>query len=267
MDVRLKVKAQHNCPVCHTPPIWSPSGQLVAFTLMDGPAAHVGVWDPFADLPRKLPNAGHHFLTWIDSRRFLDASGPGGLWERDAETGASGVHHGQAHGNQSHLMFVSPAPANAPAPFIASVKRDGRSSISFVRRDFGLGRRVWSEPQGASGSAVLANIHPRVDPVGQYVAWTRTRAGGNGPEAPRAIALKHVGDAPDAPPTMLGMQYRNAYFCDWTEQGTLLVNVSENNQRWSLAVLDRDGRLLRTLGTAIPPAKGVIASWRKYGHR
>jgi len=35
----------------------------------------------------------------------------------------------------------------------------------------------------------------------------------------------------------------------------------------ALVILDKDGRLVRTLETAVPPAPGVIASRRKYGHR
>jgi hypothetical protein len=67
----------------------------------------------------------------------------------------------------------------------------------------------------------------------------------------------------------LGEQFEEACFCDWTEQGELLVNVRKPTSpgTWTLMVLNRSGQILRELGTDVPPAAGVVASWRKYEHR
>jgi hypothetical protein len=61
--------------------------------------------------------------------------------------------------------------------------------------------------------------------------------------------------------------YTSVYFCDWTEQGTMLGNATRNGREYELIIFDKDGKVLQTLPTAVKPAPGVIASWRKYGHR
>ena len=107
---------------------------------------------------------------------------------------------------------------------------------------------------------------PRVDMMGEFVAWTLhgPAAGGSA-----AVGIKGVNDPVSMRPTILGRAqgYGDVYFCDWTEQGTLLCNMSQSGQSWQLALFDRTGNLIRKLETPVPPAKGVVASWRKYGHR
>lgn len=56
------------------------------------------------------------------------------------------------------------------------------------------------------------------------------------------------------------------FFCDWTEDSKPLANVNQGG-KWSLAILDRNGRLIRKIPTAIEPAPGAVASWRKYLHK
>jgi len=51
----------------------------------------------------------------------------------------------------------------------------------------------------------------------------------------------------------------NGIFCDWTEDGNVLVNRGE------LAVFSKDGKFIRTIPTEHRP-RGV-AAYRKYGHR
>ena len=67
--------------------------------------------------------------------------------------------------------------------------------------------------------------------------------------------------------TPIGEGFRSVYFCDWTEEGTLLGNSSEDGKNWSLVVFDKQGRVVRRLDTAVPPAEGPVASWRKYGRQ
>ena len=82
------------------------------------------------------------------------------------------------------------------------------------------------------------------------------------------MAVKAVSDRLSRPPTVIGDQFfGGAYFCDWTEQGDILANVSKAGGVWRLVVLRRDGTLVRELATDVPPAEGVVASWRKYEHR
>ena len=79
--------------------------------------------------------------------------------------------------------------------------------------------------------------------------------------------MKSVNEPMSQAPAEIGLEYRSAYFCDWTDQQTLLANVSMDGQKWKLVVFDKSGRLLQTLNTAVPPSKGVVASWRRYWHQ
>jgi hypothetical protein len=83
--------------------------------------------------------------------------------------------------------------------------------------------------------------------------------------------MKPIDDNKDTPPTLIGrtipVTFRAVYFCDWTEQGTLLANATTNGRDWQLVLYDRRGVLIRKVETAVAPAEGVIASFRKYGHR
>jgi len=247
--------ASNNCPVCHSPPTWSPSGQSLAFRMADGTASFTAILNPMSGQVTKYPENGRSFLTWEDSERFVIGD-RGSLFTRNAFTGASD----QTTRNGNHILFASPAPASAPAPFIGSVVTgQHRNAIAFLKKDFSVGRKVWEEPFNANG----AQESPQVDPMGEYVAWTRSRNGGGD----RAVALKSVNAPFTQQPWEIGRDYQSAYFCDWTEQQTILANVSRDGQSWMLAVFSKDGRLLQTLPTTIPPARGVIASWRKYGHR
>ena len=128
--------------------------------------------------------------------------------------------------------------------------------MALLRKDLAMGKRVWEAP--VSGTDALDGA--RMDPMGEFVAWTGAGPGGN-----KVIQWKAV----TAPPNQLPAEVRGDYrsvFCDWTEDGTLLGNASRDGTNWMLVIFDRDGNVLRQLETDIKPAAGPIASWRKYGH-
>ena len=153
------------------------------------------------------------------------------------------------------IMCVSPAPAGAPGPYIGSVIRGGRPSVAFLKKDLSAARPIWT------GQSTLAVSYPRVDPMAEYVAWTDQTSN-------RRVAIKHVNEPPSKPPSYITLPgYQGVYFCDWTEQGTMLGNATRDGRNWTLVQFDRDGTFIRRLETSIPPSQGVIASWRKYGHR
>ena len=258
MDTPLRFTATQNCPYCHAPPSWSPSGQHIALrTFGSGGSYSTAILDPMADTGRKNRAFSSSFVGWLDSDRYAE----GNRSEFFIISAHTGDLLDRIDVSATRPLFVAPAPAGSPGPYIAVVNRPPEA-ITFLRKDFSLGKRLWSPKDGG-----FKFEQPRIDPLGQHVAWTQLR-NGYGPEsAPRQIALKGILDPPHLPPAYLGREFQSIYFCDWTDQGTLLCNATEDGQRWSLLILDRKGRLVRRLPTAVSPVRGAIAAYRNYGHR
>ena len=105
---------------------------------------------------------------------------------------------------------------------------------------------------------------PRMDMYGEYIAWTGFV---NEPAQRRVVQWKHVRDPLSLPPTIISDGELGTDFCDWCEDGNLLVSVELDANTSQLAIFDRQGRLIRRLDTATPPRPVTGASWRKYGHR
>ena len=260
LDTPLAVVSQdRNCPVCHVPPVWNPSGTKIAYRMMEQGRFYTGMIDPYSGEVKKHPSMGgglSTFLGWLDSGRFAETAGPAAdVMVHDADTGANLF---VAPSTNAGIVYMAPAPPAAPAPYVAITKRRGVCEVVLLRKDLQKGRRIWSEP--AAGRE--APEGPRIDMMGEYVAWTGLRGGGS-----RVIHMKHVNDPPATPPAAIGAGMRSVYFCDWTEEGTLLGNASDDGANWTLVLFDRDGRLLRRLETSPRPAEGPIASWRKYGRQ
>jgi prepilin-type N-terminal cleavage/methylation domain-containing protein len=261
MDLQLtKSQATTSCPVCHTPPVWSPLGQSIGLrTSLPAPSAasSTGVLEPLSGKVKYMSSTPTETLVgWMDSERFVQSNGPGQLRIVNVETGLV-----DPMPNRGKLMFFSSAPVHCPGPFIGIVndRPAGGEVVMFLRKDLSAGKPVWTEPN--SMPTQHSQESPRVDPLGEHVAWTLRRSGRP------YVAMKNVRDPSAQPPTLLGDQFPAAYFCDWTEQGELLVNVQKSPGQWRLMVLNREGVMLRELGTDVPPAEGVVASWRKYEHR
>jgi hypothetical protein len=82
------------------------------------------------------------------------------------------------------------------------------------------------------------------------------------------IAIKRLRDLPGVMPIICEKEYFRASVCDWSEDGNLiLANVTDDNWQTSLVLFDKNGKLVRTLPTAVAPLSGTPVSWRKYGHR
>ena len=260
MDLPMNIAAPDTqCPVCHSPPVWNPAGTQIAFRFADRNAYYTGLLDPYSGQVKRHPENGRRFMGWLGGDRFAEVQ-PGPrqpIYSRDT-VGGGAITTGT---NDAGVVFFSPAPPNAPAPYVASTKGQVKAAVVLLRKDMARGKRLWSEP--ATGTAALEM--PRIDPNGEFVAWTGQSGGGGGG---RAIQMKHVNDPPELPPTTIGRDlFKSVYFCDWTEEGTLLGNASEDGRTWSLVIFDRTGKLLRTLATDIRPVEGPVASWRKYGHQ
>jgi prepilin-type N-terminal cleavage/methylation domain-containing protein len=252
-DIPLTRSLTQTCPVCHAPPVWSPSGQMIALRVPDNNNASVtGLLEPSSGRLTRTPNSNRGFVGWVDSDRYV-------------EEDRANLHVINVKGNadliltnSSGILFADPAPPQSPGAFIGIAFDGTADTVTFLRKDFSRAKPIWSEPRS---NGVQVQDLPRVDSFNEYVGWTLTRNGRP------YVAWKTVGGSSLTQPTLLGNTYTQAYFCDWTEaSGEMLCNVS-NGGAWSLVVMDLAGTVKRKLGTPVPPGPGVVASWRKYGHR
>jgi len=259
-DLVLARFGTNSCPVCHSPPVWSPSGKMIGFSkaLSSGGSYYASLLNPVTGQIKTWSTTSENFIGWLDSESYLQSNGPYNPSIVRVDNGAESPISNQA----AQFEFIAPAPTSAPGPYIG-MYYDQKSSdiIAFFRKSLLPSKRIWSEKRGSAPGQTQSQVSPRVDPLGDYVAWTLWR------NSRPYVALKSSSDPSDTPPTLLGTQFSAAYFCDFSEQGELLANVSTGTNSWKLVLLHRDGSFNRDIPTDIPPAPGVCASWRKYEHR
>ena len=252
-DIPLTRSLTQTCPVCHAPPVWSPSGQMIALRVPDNAGASVtGLLEPSSGRLTKTPNSNRGFVGWVDSERYV-------------EEDRSNLHLIAMRGNgdliltnSAGVLFADPAPPQSPGEFIGIAYSGNTDTVTFLHKDFTRAKPIWSEPRS---NGVQSQDLPRVDPFNEYVGWTLTRNGRP------YVAWKTVNGSSLSQPNLLGSNFTQAYFCDWTEaSGEMLCNVNERGA-WKLVVMDLAGTVKRTLPTPVQPGPGVVASWRKYGHR
>jgi len=241
------------CPACHTPPVWSPLGQQIAFRSVAAATNSISIVDPLSNRVRSFPETDRYFLCWGDSEHLIEND----RTNICVATAAKNLLQQRLASPASLPVILSPNPPGAPQPYIGITLFGSTETIAFFKKNFTLGARVYSVNNGPEN---LKN--PRVDVSGEYVAWTQI-----GPNNRRAAAVKHIRDPIALAPLFIGDPTTDTYFCDWTEQGNLLVNIGTAKTNTTLAVYDRRGHLLRKLSTPTHPDVGVVASWRKYEHR
>lgn len=268
MSVSLMSKNGNACPVCHVPPVWSPSGDAILFRSMNASGNATALLNPMSEKPSTVRAQGE-LVGWLDSTRYVEGEQGGTLFVKHASTGTLE----RTVRPPNPVFFLAPAPPSCPAPLIASVRLGNTDAICFLKKDFTAGKVVFlrSGPGGGPGPGPGGRSglqSPQVDPMGEMVAWTIMEGGA-------VAAFKAVNEPATRAPTIIGPTmgpgpgpgFQRVYFCDWTEQGELLCNTSVNGSTYQLAIFDRQGQFVRTLDTEMPPARGIIASWRKYGHQ
>ena len=257
-DIDLAVPTRStSCPVCHSQPVWSSNGFEIA--VRSGEHERRGeteysIVNPLKDrVVRRVPEERMALLGWAHDSESVIQANQVDLLVRNVATGR--VTHEQS--NRNRIIALATAPSGAPGPFIGVVQYAGISTVSFFKRDLTPTRRVYVR----KGHIFENPRNPRCDPTGEYVAWTHPRSATWGDNS-KVIAIKHIGQPSDHPPTLIGEQYGDIHFCDWTEHGNILANLGG-----SLIILTRDGRLIRRLDTPIRPGDGPSATYRKYWHR
>ncbi|HEV8605374.1 MAG TPA: prepilin-type N-terminal cleavage/methylation domain-containing protein [Tepidisphaeraceae bacterium] len=262
-DVGVKGTTAMQCPVCHSPPVWSPSGQVLAFRVADGTGIFTAIAEPSPNRLKLFQESGRPFISWGEGDYWYQATGPGGPYHL---SGSNDNIIRETFQPPNQPMYVSPAPPGAPGRYIGSIVRRPNGNqqravaVSFLKRNLSEAKNVWS----SSGFQPLDVEVPRVDTLGENVAWSLARTTGS---QMRFVAVKNVRDPNSMPPTLIGGDFASAHLCDWSENGNILANVSSDMKTWNLAIFDRKGRLVKKLDTPALPAQGHIASWRKYGHR
>lgn len=260
-------------------PVWSPSGRLVISPTNGGvlnppdSAFYIQIVEPLASRTWLHPRAVQEcFAGWADGNRYIlsaraDRNSPRVYMLRDADTGNVVQSHQPNNGSYDLDLLVA-VPAASDAAYVAFAwhqepRKQLASAIVLVRKDFSIRKIVWEDTN--------SNLFPRVDPTGEWVAWTHAVSDHC------EIAIKSLKERsssqplflPDPPDTYGG----RIKFCDWTEDGQLLVNVMKPYQGnsmqedWRLILMNRDGKVTREIATETPVMRYSLASWRKYGHR
>ncbi len=256
-DVGVKGTTSMQCPVCHSPPVWSPSGQVLAFRVTTGAGIFTAIAEPSPNRLKLIPEAGRPFISFANGDYLYQATGPGGPYHL---SGSRDNIIRETFRPLNRPMYVSPAPPGAPGPYIGSIvkapignERARLIAVSFLKNDLSEGRNVWS----SSSYQPLDVEVPRVDTLGENVAWSLARTTGS---MMRIIAVKNVRDPNSMALTLVGGDFKSAHLCDWSENGNILANVSSDMTTWNLAIFDRKGRLVKKLETPALPGQGHIAS-------
>jgi hypothetical protein len=238
-----------------SPMAWSPSGLTLAFQFYN-PATSEGGWVLMDVMSgqglRPRGRRPYSFGGWIDNDTYL---GSGAYFHN-----VLSVHTGDPVSSfrlpdDRHYDAFARVPRTCDGAFIASFHGDSPSHIALVGRDYQPRKPVYTGP------AVGTHHHhvPLVDPSGEWVAWSYSGA----------LYLHSVRGSSRVPATPVRMPppYSSPEFCDWTENGRLLVNAALYGGQQALVVLETDGRLVRQISTTTPPAPGSVAAYRKYEHR
>jgi len=244
-------------------PSWSPDGTRIAFTIHEDkkgqPLRHyIGICNPATGKVTRLdsvtgpPESFQGFLPgWADHDQLIELT-RGKVHLRDADSGqVTGTIHVPW---QDTYVSLSRLPLCADGHYVTWLGGADGQRIVILRKDFTVRKTIWVERASPS----YAHPAPRCDPFGEYVAWTTRDPAAGG----MRVAMKPIKAPSYAPPDILGRQFRNASFCDWTEDGRLLV-VADG----SLAIIDRLDTLIQTIPNSYMSYHEGAAAWRKYGHQ
>jgi hypothetical protein len=264
---------------------WSPSGQRIGLHCMDRSvvgqlrpfhASGYATWivDPMGgQINRFQEREWMGFRTWTDSSHYLTLGGfkIGGICDfrvRDADRGAVEQEYIIPEQIRGSFLYLSRVPQGVMNAFYIGAHSEERGNSLIVRlwtRDLRPGRLIWQQK-----SDNTAFPTPQVDPTGEWCAWTvyDWKTGGRG------VAVKKLNADAAVLPTLIKLvNAEYCIFCDWTEQGTMLVNMTEgaytgshDASAWALKIIDTQGRIVRDVPTDVRPYPESIASWRKYGH-
>ncbi|HEX2971377.1 MAG TPA: prepilin-type N-terminal cleavage/methylation domain-containing protein [Tepidisphaeraceae bacterium] len=265
---------------------WSPSGQRIAFRTarFDRKGAPVSqemiIVNPFTGQYRALAmGLSEDWAGWLDSSQIAIRANFGGLRIVDVESGVvvrEVLQSVPQSGDEGSYRFVFLSPFPHGKQYIGGGtywfgRKPQWAVIAVLRSDLSRGKIVWESRSAPWASAGFGR--PHIDPTGQWVAWDIEAR--DGEQWKSLIAVKPIQEDPSRMPTFLNIAETipggsGGIVCDWTEDGNLLLNVyfpAAAERKFRLAVVDRNGRLLRVLPiTEVGPELHSV-SWRKYYHQ
>jgi hypothetical protein len=210
------------------------------------------------------------FRGWQDGNHYVSSKSDAIFLVRDATTGAiMNQVTLPTHLKNYNTFYLHPLPPWGEAAYLAIYLRQdtARTHVGLMRKDFSPGRTIYS----AHNNTLSPWPYPRPDAMCEWVAWTNF-TWMNGPEG---VAFKRMSDPADIQPTIVGRDYRYMVFCDWTDDGNLLVNACKGDAHpdhmhggaWELLIMSKTGRIVRSVPTAVPPYPSSVAAWRRYYHK
>lgn len=240
-----------------TPLWWSPSGRKIAFET-SASGAEVVIIEPSSGHTRKFNSPIYHVIGWAyadtvlllkyDTLCLFDTD-TGGMTELGRVQELTGFNW---------LTSVLPLPPSAGPGYVVTgtLPSSGGAPLMTLRKDFTPGRVIW-----ATGAVSACNA--RVDPMGEWVAFRGGTAG-----HPFGLSFKRLREPASVVPQKLPGSFYAAWFCDWTEDGNLLVlREEQSGDPRKLVVMNRDGKVLRDIRQIGRTVNLPDAAWRKYGHQ
>ena len=245
--------------VCESGSIfWSPSGQKIGFVWSEANGdcriSHFAMLDPMSGRVEKH-GRDTWIHTWVNHDQYLQGTAEL-LTIRRVDTGAM-MRQVKVEGGGVILSISSRLPLHCDGAYVAIVSSDAyyqrKSHVRYLRKDLSFGKVIACPVNSGAGSPV------DVDQSGQWVAWTDGWGGSD-----YRVRVKRL-DSPASDPAMnLGL----GRFCDWTEDGKLVLSLPRPSPEREVPVIimDMKGNVVRTLPISLHSGWRPI-SCRKYGHQ
>ena len=246
---------------------WSPSGDRIAVTGGNlggstGNCFTLIMWPSGGRTAAFVEDSGG-FRSWQDSGHYVSVQSTSTLQVHDADSGNVVKTVNMQMWPILWFYYLSPLPPQCDGHYVAAYCKPNDvlfTYISVLNKDFRPKRLIW---QADRPQAFYA---PRVDPTGEWVAWTDLTT------YQHRVAFKSLADPSGITPSFI--EDKRTVFCDWTEDGNLLVNAAvtpepidgTNFGKWELQVYNRRGQYVKSVPTAIPPQPAGPAVWRRSWH-
>ncbi len=260
-------RGTHNLKIFDGPasaPTWSPSGEEIAFSCSDANGSYTGILNLMTKEIRKFPVLERNdyyssFLGWVDRMHFIQGYCRGRVISVCSALTGSVVRE-VSYDDVGIGWNIEFSPDQFVGGYFTNERKTNWTPCTDIKirnRDFKVVRTIWED----SWYKLIEDDHPRINPSREWVAWSRGKQVGDSP--PRLIAMKRLFASPSKYPKEIAGQFANVFFCDWTPDG-LLVNIQfKKSEPWQLAILDKEGNLVRAIPTPTPPmSKSYAASYR-----